>query len=247
MTLHQGRRYLLTGASAGLGFATAQVLAAQGASTVVSSRDASRVDRAVADLGPLATGFAGDLGDPHFATAAMAHGPFDGALISVGGPSAGRALALADEQWTHAYETIFLGSIRLIRTLCDGDHLTRGSAIALVLSTSARTNIPGLAISNGLRPGLAMLISDIADEIGPLGLRILGLLPGRFDTERVRTLDTASGDPAASRESFAKQIPLGRYGDPAEFGIVAAFMLSRDASYITGTSITIDGGMIRLP
>ena len=92
-----------------------------------------------------------------------------------------------------------------------------------------------------------MLVSDIAEEIGPRGLRIVGLLPGRFDTDRVRSLDAATGDAEAVRERYAHQIPLGRYGDPAEFGAVAAFLLSPAASYVTGTCITVDGGLTRLP
>lgn len=245
--MHEHRRYLVTGASSGLGLATARALVAAGGTVVVSSRSRTRVDEAVADLGPAATGMAGDLADPGFTDRVAEAGPFDGCLISVGGPAAGTALALRDEQWSEAFDTVFLGTLRLIRTLCEPGRLSAGSAIAVVLSTSARTPLRGLSISNGLRPGLAMLVSDIAEEIGPRGLRIIGLLPGRFDTDRVRSLDAATGEPEAVRDRYADLIPLGRYGDPAEFGAVAAFMLSPAASYVTGTCITIDGGLTRLP
>lgn len=245
--MHEGRRYLLTGASGGLGLATARALVQRGGRVVVTSRDAARVEAAVATLGAQAQGLVGDLGDAAFVDEATTAGPFDGCLISVGGPPAGRALDIADEQWRASFDTVFLGAVRLIRTLAEPGRLTSGSAIGLVLSTSARTSLRGLSISNGLRPGLAMLVSDIADEIGPRSLRIVGLLPGRFDTDRVRSLDDATGEPAAVRARFAETIPLGRYGDPAEFGAVAAFMLSREASYVTGTCITIDGGLTPLP
>lgn len=245
--MHETRRYLLTGASGGLGLATAHALVRGGGSAIVSGRDASRVEAAVAELGSRAQGLVGDLADPAFVSAALDRGPFDGCLVSVGGPPAGRALDVTDEQWRTSFDTVFLGAVRLIRALAEPGRLTPGSAIGLVLSTSARTSLRGLSISNGLRPGLAMLVSDIAEEIGPRGLRIVGLLPGRFDTDRVRSLDDATGDPAAVRARFAEAIPLGRYGDPAEFGAVAAFMLSREASYVTGTCITIDGGLTPLP
>jgi 3-oxoacyl-[acyl-carrier protein] reductase len=247
MSLHEHRRYLVTGASDGLGYACAEALMSEGGAVVVSSRDATRISKAAAALGPSAVAFPGDLGDPAFAAAVAAQGPFDGAVISVGGPAAGRALSVSDEAWVKAYDTVFLGTLRLIRELCKEGHLTQGSAIAVVLSTSAKAHITGLSISNGLRPGLAMLISDIAEEIGPLGLRVIGLLPGRFDTSRVQSLDDASGDAATARSTFELDIPLGRYGDPAEFGAVASFMLSRQASYVTGTCITIDGGFSRMP
>lgn len=247
MGAHDGRRYLLTGASSGLGLATAQTLVAEGAHVVLSSRSAERVEEAVALLGAQATGLVGDLADEDLARRALATGPFDGALVSVGGPPTGSALTVTDEQWRASFDSVFLGAVRLVRALAAPGALTPGSAIALVLSTSARTSIRGLSISNGLRPGLAMLVSDIADEIGPQGLRIVGLLPGRFDTARVRSLDESTGDAQAVRDRYAGEIPLGRYGDPLEFGAVAAFLLSRAASYVTGTCITIDGGLVRMP
>ena len=213
----------------------------------MASLSSMRVEQAVSLLGARASGLSGDLASPAFAAEAIAHGPFDGALISVGGPQPGPALGVTDDQWTEAFETVFVGTLRLVRALCAPGVLTDGSAIALVLSTSARTPIRGLSISNGLRPGLAMLVSDIADELGPRGLRAIGLLPGRFDTDRVRSLDDATGDPSAVRERYAEQIPLGRYGRPEEFGAVAAFLMSRAASYVTGTCITVDGGLTRLP
>ena len=118
-------------------------------------------------------------------------------------------------------------------------------ALAWVLSTSVKAPISGLAASNGLRPGLAMLIKQLADELGPHGTRVLGLMPGRIETERVQHLDNLADDPAAARTAAEVSIPLRRYGDPAEFGRVAAFMLSPAASYLTGSMIAVEGGALR--
>ena len=120
-----------------------------------------------------------------------------------------------------------------------------GGSLAFVLSSSVKQPIAGLAASNGLRPGLAMLAKTMADELGPRNIRVNGLLPGRLDTDRVRELDGEGAKGRKAREESQKRIPLGRYGDPAEFGRVAAFVLSPAASYLTGAMVPVDGGMLR--
>jgi 3-oxoacyl-[acyl-carrier protein] reductase len=120
-----------------------------------------------------------------------------------------------------------------------------GGSIAFVLSSSVRQPITGLAISNGLRPGLAMVAKTLADEVGPAGIRVNGLLPARIDTARVRERDSRTGDAEASRAAAVESIPLRRYGTPEEFGRVAAFLLSPAASYLTGAMVPVDGGAIR--
>ena len=108
-----------------------------------------------------------------------------------------------------------------------------------------RAPLADMAISNGLRPGLAMVAKTLADELGPRGVRVNGLLPGRVATERVSELDAASGDADAARAAALRTIPLGRYGDPEEFGRVAAFLLSPAASFVSGAMVPVDGGMLR--
>jgi 3-oxoacyl-[acyl-carrier protein] reductase len=191
----------------------------------------------------------GDLADPGLgerlaATAMGRWGRLDGALVSVGGPPPGPALSLDDDTWRKAFETVFLGSVRVARAVAAtvGDE---GGALAFVLSLSVKQPVDGLASSNGLRPGLAMLAKTMADELGPRNIRVLGLLPGRIDTDRLRELDAASGRPKRAREEWERRIPLGRYGDPAEFGRVAAFALSPAASYLNGVMVPVDGGLGR--
>lgn len=241
------RVYLLTGASRGLGFATAQALVADGARVVIAARDGDRLAEAAATLGPSAAGVVADLADPStpqrlIDTATSRFGRLDGALISVGGPALGTVASLSDDQWRETFETVFLGSIRLARTVAGS--LTSGGAIALVLSTSAKSPLKGLGLSNALRPGLAMAAKDMANEFAPRGIRVLSLLPGRVMTDRNRELFAATGDPAAARQAVENSVPMGRMGRPEEFGKVAAFLLSPAASYLTGLSVPVDGGLL---
>jgi 3-oxoacyl-[acyl-carrier protein] reductase len=244
-----GRGYLLTGASRGLGFATARALVDDGARVLISARSADAVSSAAAELGDgAASGVAADLADPGAAdrlvTAARERlDRIDGALISVGGPRPGAVLDTADDDWRTALDSVVLGPLRLVRALLP--HLGDGAAIAFVLSTSVREPLPGLAISNGLRPGLAMTVKSLADELGPRGIRVLGLMPGTVATDRMTELWAASGDPASARSTTESAIPLRRIGEPEEFGRVAAFLLSPAASYVTGTMVAIDGGRLR--
>lgn len=244
------RVYVLTGASRGLGYATAECLVADGARVVLSARDADAVSTAAARLGgpAHAVGIAGDLTDPALPqrlvdTARDRFGRLDGALVSVGGPPPGTAAGVGDEQWRQAFETVFLGTVRTVRTVAAA--LATGGAIGLVLSTSARHPITGLGISNGLRPGLAGVAKDVADEYGPRGVRVVGLLPGRIMTDRNAQLLAASGDAERARTEAEAAIPLRRMGEPAEFGRVAAFVLSPAAGYLTGLTIPVDGGATR--
>lgn len=244
-----GRVYVVTGGSAGLGRATAEALVADGARVVLSGRHQETLDAAVTELGQKhATGVVADNADPsspgRLAEAARdTYGGLDGALISVGGPPSGGVLDVSDDDWSAAVESVFLGGVRLGREI--GRRLDAGGALAYVLSSSVRSPIGGLAISNGLRPGLAMVAKTLADELGPRGVRVNGLMPGRVETERVRYLDGLSGDPAAAKEKASQTIPLRRYGEPAEFGRVAAFLLSPAASFVSGAMVPVDGGMLR--
>jgi 3-oxoacyl-[acyl-carrier protein] reductase len=238
--------YVVTGGTKGLGFATAQALVADGARVVVSSRSQESVDDAIPQLGAdAARGLAVDNADPAAAErlveiATTTWGRVDGALISVGGPPPTDAMGATDDQWRAAFESVFLGAVRLARTVVG--HLDAGGVIGLVLSTSSKSPIGGLAISNGLRPGLAMWAKQLADEMGPRGIRVVGLLPGRVLTDRTRSMTPDEAD----RDRIAEQIPLRRYGEPDEFGAVAAFLLSPAASYLTGCFVPVDGGALRL-
>lgn len=240
------RVYVVTGATRGLGNAAARELVADGAKVVLTGRDEERTRAAAAELGPNAVGVAVENADPAAAARLIAvarehFGGFDGILVSVGGPPAGFVSDNTDEQWQAAFESVFLGAVRLARTAAAA--LDDGGVIGFVLSGSVHEPIPGLTISNGLRPGLAGFAKSLADELGPRGIRVVGLLPSRIDTDRVRELDGMSADPEATRAANEARIPLRRYGAPEEFGRTAAFLLSPAASYLTGIMLPVDGGM----
>ncbi|MFI5766967.1 SDR family oxidoreductase [Streptomyces sp. NPDC051658] len=239
------RVYIVTGATRGLGNATARVLADDGARVIVTGRDKKRAEAAAAELGPDAVGLAADNADPASAQRLVdaAHerfGRLDGILISVGGPAPGFLADNTDEQWQSAFESVFLGAVRLARAAAAV--LGEGGVIGFVLSGSVYEPIAGLTISNGLRPGLAGFAKSLADELGPRGIRVVGVLPARIDTDRVRELDALAGDAEASRAANEARIPLRRYGTPEEFGRTAAFLLSPAASYLTGVMVPVDGG-----
>jgi 3-oxoacyl-[acyl-carrier protein] reductase len=247
------RVYVVTGGARGLGRASADALVAEGARVVLSGRSQESLDEAVDALNSsagrdAAVAVSADNSDRDaparlLAAAHDAWGRVDGALISVGGPPKGPVTDITDDQWTAAFESVFLGAVRLAREL--GTALPEGGSLGLVLSSSVRVPLPQMAISNGLRPGLAMVAKTLADELGPRGVRVNALLPGRIATDRVAELDASTGDPAAARAAAVATIPLGRYGEPEEFGAVAAFLLSPAASFLTGVMLPVDGGLLR--
>jgi len=276
------RVYLVTGGSRGLGFAAAQALVADGARVVLSApheatassaaarlaQDAAAAGTGTAGTAPAGTAPAGtaawvvaDNADPAapgqlIAMARDRFGRLDGALISVGGSPSGTVATTPDEAWRSAFESVFLGAVRLARVLAEdlggggdsgaavGSRSGTGASIVFVLASSVRVPLAELAISNGLFPGLAGVVKTLAGELGPAGIRVNGVLPVRIATDRVRELDALRGDPDEVRARLSERIPLRRYGEPEEFGRAAAFLLSPAASYITGAMIPVDGGAI---
>jgi len=246
-----GRSYVVGGASRGLGRAIAAEIVARSGRVLLVARDAAALEDVVADLGgDHARTCAADLGAPdgaqRIADAAQAAfgDALHGIVVNGGGPPIGPALDLDDETWRGAYELLIGGPLRLLRELVP--RITAGGSILFVTSSSVRQPIAGLDTSNVLRPGVAALAKTLAIQLGPRGIRVNSIAPGRFDTDRVRELDALRAQVGGRlvddvRSEAAAAIPLGRYGDPAEFARAAAFLLSDEASYVSGQAVGVDG------
>lgn len=246
-----GRRALVCGASRGIGAAVGSVLAAEGAQVALAARDTAALHEHADELGGVAV--PADLSTPGggqqaVSAAAEALGGLDLLLVNTGGPPPGSFAELDEEAWAKAIDGTLSSAIRVIRAALPVLSSSAVPAIALVLSSSVREPIPGLVASNVLRPGLVGLLKSLVAEIAPV--RINGLTPGRIATQRIEQLDAKrAADAGTTQDEIRRQtiarIPLGRYGDPLEVGRVAAFLLSPAASYVNGTIVAVDGGMVR--
>jgi 3-oxoacyl-[acyl-carrier protein] reductase len=246
-----GARALVGGGSGGLGGAIAAALRQEGARVGCIGRPGPKLEEAAARLDALAV--PADLATPDGPAAAVraaveAFGGLDLLVVNSGGPPPGTFEELDEAAWQAAIDGTLWSAVRLLRAALPHLREGRGPAVLVLLSSSAREPIPGLTTSNLIRPGLAGLIKSLVAEIAPV--RINGLAPGRLATDRIAQIDAArartTGLPVdeIERQTIAR-IPLGRYGDPAELGRLAAFLLSPAASYVTGAIVPIDGGMIR--
>jgi 3-oxoacyl-[acyl-carrier protein] reductase len=255
----KGRVAMVAGASRGLGLSVARALAAEGASVSLMSRDQTALctaaKRLEQELGATALAVPGDVRSAdaisawHLATLEK-FGGVDLVFANSGGPPAGGALGFEDAAWQDAFELLLLSAVRLVRTTAPSLRARGGGAILLATSSSVKEPIPNLGLSTVLRAGVSALAKTLALELAADGIRVNQLVPGRIDTDRVRELDAinakkASVTPEEQKAKSAAAIPFGRYGQPEEFGRAAAFLLSPAASYITGATLQVDGGLIR--
>ncbi len=244
-------------ASRGIGRACADALASSGLSLIICARDANDLDLAIRELtaaGSIAAGIRADVSSAAglqalFDYVDTIHGRIDVLVCNAGGPPPGEFMSLDDGSWNLGFELTLMSAVRAIRLAIPRMRLTGYGRIVVIGSSSARMPIRNLALSNVFRPALVGLVKSLAQELGKDGITINMVSPGRISTDRVRMLDEARA--ARSNQSYEEVrsqseqlIPMGRYGEPVELASVVAFLASESASYITGQTILVDGGMV---
>jgi 3-oxoacyl-[acyl-carrier protein] reductase len=239
----KGRTALVTGASSGLGLATAEALAAEGANVSMFARRRDLLEREADRIGALAV--RGDVSIPMdleraVETTVKAFGGIDVLVWNSGGPKPGPGTAVTPEALEQALEVLFLPAVRLVQLCLPFLEKSDGGRIVSITSLAAKEPTSHLALSNAIRPGLTGWMKTLARELGPEGITVNCVAPGRIATARLDELY-----PAGPTEADLREIPLGRWGDPREFGDVVCFLASDRARYVTGQTVVVDGGLQR--
>lgn len=243
----EGRVALVMGASKGIGRAIAAALAREGARVAIASRSAERLERTAAKIEGEVTPFQADTGDlerlaalPDEVEARL--GTVEILITNTGGPPLGDALAADVAAWREAYEHLVLAPRVLIEAVLPGMGERRWGRIVNVGSSSTEEPIPGLALSNAHRRATVGFLKTLSREVADEGITVNDVATGRFATDR---LAANWGGHEEMQKGAVEDVPAGRLGDPAEYGDLVAFLASERAAYITGTSIPIDGGLLR--
>jgi 3-oxoacyl-[acyl-carrier protein] reductase len=239
-----GRVALVTGASKGLGRAIAAGLVAEGARVAVSSSSRERIESAAASLG--AAPFVHDSTDLDDAARLVADvesslGAIDVLVCNTGGPPGGSdALGFTREQWQQAYTNLVLGPMALIEAVVPGMRSRGFGRVLNVVSAGAREPIPNLMLSNAHRISMINAFKTLARQVAAEGVTFNSVLPGRIDTDRIIELN---GSREAAEAAACAEIPARRLGTVEEFAAVAVFLCSARASYVTGETVVVDGGL----
>jgi 3-oxoacyl-[acyl-carrier protein] reductase len=252
-----GRVALVMAGSRGIGRGCAEALAASGHAVVVAARGARDLDETVAALrasGAPAAGISADL-NTSAGIAAMVNGAMerfgrvDVLVANSGGPAPGRFADLDDAAWLSGWESTFMSVVRALRACLPGMQASGFGRVVVIGSSSARRSIPGLDISNALRPALYGLVKTLAAQSAPHGVTVNMIAPGRVDTDRIAEVNKITAEREGISEDEARRrsesaVPAGRFGTTAELGAVAAFLASEAAGYLTGQCLLVDGGLV---
>jgi 3-oxoacyl-[acyl-carrier protein] reductase len=255
----QDKVAFVAAASQGLGRAVADELAAEGASLVICSRDQKKLDRVAHEIesksGTRVAAIAADLSVTKDIENAIAHGierfgQIDILVTNNGGPPAGKFDSLSPKSWDDAYHGLLTSVLEMTRLVLPGMKERRWGRILNVTSIAAKQPVENLMLSNSLRAAVTGFAKTLVDEVAEFGITVNNILPGYTLTERVEELSRSIAvkegvEIADVRKRWETQIPMRRLGRPEEFGALAAFLVSERASYITGSSVAVDGGWIK--
>ena len=243
------RRALVTAASKGLGRACAEALVAEGAGVFISSRDPARIEatgKAIKAAGWAAADVSRE-GEPEALVehARTTLGGLDVLVVNAGGPPPGTFQSTPLESWEPAFQLTLMSTVRLVRAALADLKQSGHGRIVFITSISVRQPIANLILSNSLRAAVTGLAKTLSREVAGDGITVNCLAPDAILTDRIRSLAAAGGgDPEEQLKRRAAEAPMRRFGDPAEFGATCAFLCSRQAGYITGQTLGVDGGSL---
>jgi 3-oxoacyl-[acyl-carrier protein] reductase len=250
---------MVAASSSGLGFAIARNLAKEGAKVSIASRNVKHIEHAATEIRKESDAevfpSVMDVTDPFTIEAWTKNtiekfGRIDGLLVNAGGPPAGRFDDLDDSKWASGFELTLMGTVRMIRQVLPQMRKQKSGSILTITSVSIKEPIDNLLLSNVMRSGVSSLLKSLSFDLAGQGIRINNLVPGLFGTERLKALDLINSREWRMTVEEVQSInfdniPMGRYGDPDEFGKAATFLLSDAASYVTGETFFVDGGRTR--
>lgn len=256
----EGKVFMVAASSKGLGFGIARELAKNGAIVCLASRTKKEVEKAAENLrdetGATVHSSVFDAADAEsirnwISEIGSVFERIDGLVVNAGGPPPGNFDDFDDSDWGAAFNLTLMSAVRLIRGVLPLMRITGNSSILTVTSLSVKEPISRLLLSNVFRSGVASLVKSLSIELAGDNIRVNNLMPGRIDTDRLKALDEnnskKSGIPVSEiKQKMEQQIPLGRYGTIEELGKAGAFLLSPAASYITGVSLAVDGGLLKM-
>ncbi len=251
----KGKRALVLAASRGLGYACARGLAQEGCHLVVCSRDEARIQAAAAEIrastGARVEALVADVSNAAEAerlvgAAVSAYGGLEILVHNAGGPPAGGFAAVNEAQWKQAFDQNMMSFVRIVNAAVPVMKKAGYGRVLSIASSSIKQPIPNLVLSNAFRAGVWGIAKTLSQELGPQGILVNVIAPGRISTERIAELDqanaTRTGKPIDEvRKASVASIPLGRLGDPEEFANLVVFLASAKASYISGQGLFVDG------
>lgn len=255
----KGKRAVVMASSDGLGKASAMALAREGVQLTLCARSEERLQATAAEIrkstGLRVEAVVADVSSAHdlervFDAAEMEFGGMDILVTNSGGPPPGRFMEMDDKAWQDAFELLVMSNVRAVRHAIPYFERAKGGAVVNIVSTSVKQPIANLVLSNSLRMAVVGLAKTLATEYAPKGVRFNNVLPGSMATQRIHKLTAARaatrGIPydEAMRER-EREIPMLRLGTPEELGNAVAFLASPAASYITGATLQVDGGVVQ--